>query len=138
MKKQRSRIARIRHLDVRLINKYTEDVRDTLLGLFESVLRDVEKQNPLYGSADRLKDMETITDRIQSEGLGFLARTLPNLMSALFCFLETGSSSYLGFKKASKAEYPAFLGRLFKEVYTKGQYHDMAFKQIYQICSLSL
>jgi hypothetical protein len=65
-------------------------------------------------------DVATLQRRVEHEGDSFLSITLPSLGSALELGLETGSlclSSFLSFRKASKATLPAFLQGLFRLVF---------------------
>jgi len=116
--------------------KYLRDCEDTILAMFQSLLSDYVTLAPFYRSVDSARDYQTIKIRLKSEGLGFLTVTLPNLMADLFAKSEGCVPSYLGWKKQSRTEYPAFLGRLFREVYEEGTTKEQAFGFIYQICVL--
>lgn len=134
VKSKESRIARQSKRNASEIQKFYMDRRKSITDLFQSMLADFVNLNPLYRDVDMARDLKTITNRFKDEGLGLLSVTLPQLMQDLFCYIEGGTPSYDGWKKQTRAEYPAFLGRLFGEVYTKGQYAEMSFGQIYQIC----
>lgn len=118
-----------------VFKKYLGARRSSILSLFQALLSDFVNLNPSYRDADSARDLQTITTRLDAEGLGFLSKTLPNLMSCLFRYVETGSSDYAGWQKASPtSEYPAFLGRLFRSVYKGDSNQEVSFSQIYQIC----
>jgi len=110
--------------------------RDNFIAIIEALLADFVNINPCYRSVDKARDLATFVKRLNHERLGFLSKSLPDLMSSLFCWTQGGKPSYNGWRKASRAEYPAFLGRLFSEVYNQGENHEMAFAQIYQVCVL--
>lgn len=133
--KRQSIIARNSKRNIREIQKYYSEIRGCVLDMFHSLLSDFVNLNPLYRSVDLARDYKTLESRFSSEGLGFLSVTLPQLMQDLFCFVEGGTPSYVGWKKHTRAEYPAFLGRLFGEVYARGPYSAVSFGQIYQVCS---
>lgn len=134
--KRQSIIARNSKRNLREIQKYYTECRGFILDMFHSVLSDFVNLNPLYRDVDLARDYKTLEMRISSEGLGFISVTLPQLMQDLFCKIEGGTPSYDGWKKHSHAEYPAFLGRLFGEVYARGPYEAVSFGQIYMICSI--
>lgn len=118
------------------VRKFGIARHQTMLAMFQAILQDIQNINPLYRSVDSARDLKTITIRLKEEGLGFISATLPNLMSELFAHSVGKEASYTGWKKQSGAEYPAFLGRLFAEVYNEGPYSAISFAHIYQICVL--
>jgi len=118
------------------INEYFIAHRDSFIAVIRALLTDFVNINPCYRSVDSARDLACFVKRLDHERLGFLSVTLPDLMSSLFSWTQGGNPSYNGWRKASRAEYPAFLGRLFFEVYNQGENHEMAFSQIYQVCVL--
>lgn len=86
-----------------------------------------------YSEDHYLKDHSELVIRMESEGIGFAAKTLPNLAKGLLEYLETGKGNFQGFAlKASK--YPHFLSGLFRLVFCKNKNVD-AIRMIYQIGS---
>lgn len=132
--KRNTRIARSAQRNAREIQKFYMDSRGCILEMFHSMLTDVMNLNPLYRGIDLARDYKTLEQRFSHEGLGLLSVTLPQLIQDLFCYVEGGIPSYDAWKKHKHAEYPAFLGRLFGEVYAAGPYAELSFGQIYQIC----
>lgn len=118
------------------VRKFGIARRQNMLDMFQAVLRDIQNINPRYRSVDSARDFKTISIRLEHEGLGFISVILPNLMSDLFAYLETGIPSYTGWKLKPGTKYPAFLGRLFEEVHEAGDHQALSFAHIYQICVL--
>jgi hypothetical protein len=117
-------------------NKFRMAHADSILRMFQAILTDFVNLNPSYRRVDSARDFKTITTRFNEEGLGYLSVTLPGMMSDLFQHTQGGRALYTGFKKTPGAEYPAFLGRLFKSVYDKDENEVVAYSQIYQVCTL--
>lgn len=90
-------------------------------------------------SADSLsRDISTIHCRYKAEGLSFFALTLPKLFQFLLNYLETGISSYPGFRLKKGSEYPAFMQRLFEMIYdseTCEADKANAISVLYQVCT---
>jgi len=89
-----------------------------------------------YSNADVARDINTVNNRLDAEGLGFVTKTLPTLISGLLTLLESGDASFPQFKIKRGTEHPAFLGRLFHLVLssaTKPDIRRKAFDCIYTI-----
>lgn len=112
--------------------EYVEDV------LFAAVI-DAHKILPRYrdGNADCSRDCLTVLDRLKHEGFSFAAKILPNLWGGLATYLETGISSYPGFKLQKGCKYPAFLRRHFARIY-KDPLSSSAVDSINMIYQLSV
>lgn len=67
-----------------------------------------------YSNADSTRDIKTFHKRYDAEGLSFVTKTLPILMTGLFNLLESGVASFPGFKLKRGMEYPKFLGGMFR------------------------
>lgn len=116
--------------------KTLEHVKDVL---FYAII-DAHKLLPGYKStnADCSRDLATILCRFEHEGFSFVAKIMPILFDGLVTYLETGVSSYPGFKLAKGCEYPAFLRRHFARIYNDPHSPDAAtsISIIYQLSVL--
>lgn len=112
---------------------------DDILVIVCALLTDGYNRISLTKSADSLhRDIICVRRRYKTEGLSFAAKTLPRLFQDLLNYLEFGTSSYPGWKLAKGREYPAFMQRLFAEVYDeKTSEADRAkcIDSMYQICA---
>lgn len=101
-----------------------------------SLLQDCKDMNPLYRSADYLRDREQLLRRYHHEGLCFLTKTLPDLYDNLLVYLETGISAYPGFRLQRGENYPVFLRQLFQPIYDdpESEHSVLCMKLLYQLC----
>lgn len=103
--------------------------------VLHALLDDAYNLNSSYKLADCLRDKKTITNRLRHEGLSFACVTLPNLFNALTQHLETGKSSYAGFKLRPGFDgCPAFLSGLTVRIIRHEDDDTVAFRMIYAIC----
>jgi len=126
------RLKQSRRRESALLKKFNSDRQESILAVFQSLFADFVNLNEDYRNVDSARDFKTIKTRLEHEGLGLLTVTLPSLLADLFCYIEGGAPLYTGFKLARGAEYPTFLGRLFKRVYESDD--AQSFQMIYQIC----
>lgn len=90
---------------------------------------------PCYRSVDYARDVQTIENRLSSEGIGFATTTLPSFFNEFALHLEGGLPSFASFKKPNKAsQLPAFLRGLTSMVTGQGEQAAHAFKAIYCLC----
>jgi hypothetical protein len=87
---------------------------------------------PHTSCADLLRDQATIRRRIACEGLAFATVELPALGNSFLEFVETGTSTFPGFR--TRNQIPVFLRGLFV-CYKSGFRKETAFGAIYQITS---
>lgn len=85
-----------------------------------------------YSRADSRRDICTLISRVNAEGVSFALVALPRLAEGLFQYLETGQSTYPGFRVLPGVGHPVFLRRLFHLAYTEGAKQVEAIKCIYQ------
>ena len=108
----------------------------SLSNLLAAVLRDCAVEC----HTDPLPDIRKMSERIEEEGLGFLALTLPTLAEALERGLESGSFDLTGVTSfASRAGLPLMLGGFLRQIFdSKGRVLDApsvaAISSIRQIC----
>lgn len=110
---------------------------DSAIDITVALLQDGVKRFSFTRSADSPnRDISTVKRRFATEGLGFLTKVLPGLFQCLLDHLETGKSSYPGFK-LTRYGYPAFMQQYFMRIFDetsseadKAMYID----HIYQVC----
>lgn len=109
------------------------------LAVFLSIYNDVVDNHASICSRECARDVETIVNRFESEGVSFLTKTLPRLGKCLDKALSQGEPLQCpSFAKKKDTQLPAFLGWLFSEVFdaTGTERSDasvMAVKQLRQI-----
>lgn len=112
---------------------------DFIFMVLESILRDAVNLLTAYRDADYTKDVNTLYNRINAEGISFATVALPKFFNCFSSFIESGVPSFPGFKKNKpRSPLPAFLNRLTGMVYAMDA-HDAdcahAFRVIYMLCS---
>jgi hypothetical protein len=90
--------------------------------LIATLLRDVSKSHgAVFNSNDAEKTLQKVRKRVDKEGFGFLAKSLPKLGKALDKAL-TGiplDATSCGFEPAPDSKLPVFLGELFNRILDK-------------------
>lgn len=110
---------------------------DHVVEYLKALLQDTYEINPLYDRTGYLRDLKTIERRYRCEGLSFATKTLPGFFDSILNYLETGISSFPGFKKIPGTARPLFLRQLTEAIYTD-PYSDNAalcIKHLYQLCA---
>lgn len=104
--------------------------------LFVSLLTDSFNTLDVYSLADYTRDVSTIENRIDNEGIGFAALIMPVLSQGVFDYLEHGYGSYDGFS-CTVGGYPHFLKGVFRIVYNSDKFAEKvvanAINCIYQV-----
>lgn len=109
---------------------------DFICILLINILRDAFNNLPTYGSADYIRDVHTVYDRMLNEGIGFATKVLPQFFNDLMMLIESGESSFLGFKKwKRRSQLPAFLHVLTDMIVNRLSGHTDALRVIYMLCS---
>lgn len=109
---------------------------DHVVNYLCAILRDCYEINPLYSQTGYRRDMNTIVNRFQCEGLSFATQTLPRFFDGLLTYLETGNSVYPSFKLMRGKSYPVFLQQLTMPIYTDctSDHAVLCMKLLYQLC----
>lgn len=102
-----------------------------LLSLYSDISRHLK-----LSFTDCSIDIATIKRRYAGEGLGFATKTLPKLFNSLLNYLETGESSYPGWKLDPGRNHPAFMRQLFRRIYSGVSEDDKVIyvQHLYQFC----
>jgi hypothetical protein len=109
-----------------------------LLPYLQCILLDGFKTIKEYGYTDFTLDSRSLEKRFNSQGMGFIQTSLPNLFNGLTTHLETGVSSYPEFKLQKGTSHPRFLRKLFVLIFnahTATEIQAQAFRVIYQLCA---
>jgi hypothetical protein len=109
---------------------------DKISAVLLAMLRDIRTINTRYRNADLDRDIETVSRRVNAQGVKFATLHLPRFFDGLVGYLETGKSVYPGFKKLGRQQYPHFLRGLVAPIYahpTSGIAVENM-KQVYQFC----
>lgn len=107
------------------------------IGFIEAVLHAILKDGynlcSTYKLADYLRDVKTLKSRLAHEGVGFACVTLPKFFERLLLFLESGVSSYPGFKLRFD-DCPAFLSGLIIRIVDHEVDDKEALHVVYMLC----
>lgn len=110
------------------------------LGLYLTLHTDVVGDHASVRKIDYVRDQEEIRNRVRSEGLGFLTKTLPRLGKAIDKALSKGVMlQFTSFKRRKGTELPAFCWELFNKIFDsagreRSDACPMALKQLRQLC----
>lgn len=120
------------------VDKFTKAILPEVLPYLKLILQDGYNLLKEYGFTDYTRDCASLERRYNSQGMGFIQTTLPNLFDALTTHLETGVSNYPEFKLQKGSKHPRFLRKLFAlifDVHVPDTVQAQAFKIIYQLCA---
>lgn len=96
-------------------NEHDEYISKILNSLITDVYNHLP--NTKRTRADQTRDRAYVNTALKTRGLSFATKCLPKLADNLLQYLETGISSYPGFKKLAGTEHPRFLGQIFTMIY---------------------